>query len=630
MYNPISSVKPGQNKDFQLKLIIFISIIIFTFFILIMRIGYIQIIKNITYSKKSERIKEKTVRVPPIRGRIYSSDNELLATNITSFNIILSPKDLNSDNLLRQNELKYMSDILKINYQEIENRIKENENVNEFIIADNITLNDFIKIKENMDNLPGVTYEEVLYRYYPYNDMLSHVLGYIGPINKDELKVYEKLGYIHSDLIGKSGIEQYYENELRGKRGQKVYSINAKMTIQNEIKEKEILPEPGNELVLTINLKFQKIVEDILADRVGCVVVEKPATGEIIALASYPDYDPNIYILTSEDNKKKRREIILNTKETPLINRTIQSVYPPASVFKIITATAVLHENIVPPSERHYCGGIFRVGIDTKKCWVYPGAHGLQNLTEGIKNSCDIYFYNIAKKVGPLKIKEYASLFNLNKSLDIDLPSEKQGIIPTPEYYKTIGKDWFDGDTMNMIIGQGEVKVTPMQMANMMSIISNKGFSFKPHVLKQIKSSFNGNVIKENKPEKIVDLKNISPNTFNFIENALYLVTKDGTAKLTFMPNPYKIAGKTGTAEVGMGSKKQTHSWFVGYGPIDKPNEERIVVAVLIEFDENSYLRYAANVANMIFYAYFADVDYKESANKMYYPIKDTYRLDGE
>jgi len=630
MYNPISSVKPGQNRDFQLKLIIFISIIIFTFFVLIVRIGYIQIIKNITYSKKSERIKEKAVRVPPIRGRIYSADNELIATNIESFNIIISPRDIYTDNLLKQNELKYLADVLKINYLEIEKKIDENKNLNEFILAENITLKDFIKIKENMDNLPGVSYEEVLYRYYPFNDTLSHVLGYIAPINKDELKVYEKLGYIPSDLIGKNGIEQYFENELRGKSGKKVYSINAKMTVQNEIKEKEILPEPGNELVLTINYKFQKIVEDILSDRIGCVIVEKPATGEIIAMASYPDYDPNIYILTSEENKKKRREIILNTKETPLINRTIQSVYPPASVFKIISSTAVLNENLIPLSERHYCGGVFRVGIDTKKCWVYPSGHGSQNLTDGIKNSCDIFFYNIAVRVGPLKIKEYATMYNFNKNLDIDLPSEKSGIIPTPEYYKTINKDWFDGDTMNMIIGQGEVKVTPLQMANMMSVVCNKGFAYRPHLLKEIRSSLSGVVTKENKPEKIIDLKNINENTFKFIENALYLVTKDGTARLTFMPNPFKLAGKTGTAEVGVGAKKQTHSWFIGYGPIDKPVGERIVVAVLIEFDENSYLRYAANVANMIFYAYLAGADYKESANKMYYPIKDTYKLDGD
>lgn len=625
------SSKPGQNRDFQLKIFIFSSITFFIFFVLIVRTGYLQIVKNISYSTKSEKIKERTVRVPPLRGNIVSSDNEILAENSLSFNILLNYKSLAKDTKSKNEELLYLANLLNIDLNELEKKIESNKNVGEMVLVENISLDKFNKLKENIDNLFGISYEEIHYRYYPFKDTLSHVIGFTGPINRDELKLYSKDGYVMSDYIGKYGIEKQYETELRGKPGHKVYSINARMIVEREIKEKEILPEPGNELVLTIDMKFQKVVEDILSDRVGTIVVARPSNGEILALASYPDFDPNIYILNNDENRQKRREIVLNTRETPLINRAIQAVYPAASVFKTVTATAVINEKIFSPNDKYYCSGIFRVGIDTKKCWVYPAGHGSEDLLGAIKDSCDVYFYNVAPKVGPNKIKEYASLYNFGKILEIDLPSEREGIIPDPDLFKTWGRGWYDGDTMNMIIGQGEVKVTALQMINLFSIISNKGFSFKPHILKSIRSSFTGEVLKEIKPEIVVDIRNkVSNETFDFLHESLRTVVKVGTAKFAFLNNPYKIAGKTGTGEVGTGEKKDTHSWFIGFGPIDYPEDQRIVVAVLIEHDKNNFLRYAAAVANLVFYAYLEKVDFITAANKMYYPVKKSYRLEGQ
>lgn len=630
MYSKHSSQRPSQNKDFQYKLLFFIVISIISFLVLIIKIGTLQIIKNISYSVISKENREKVIRVPPIRGKIYSADNQLLAHNITSFNIYLSIDELYEETDLRQEELVYISEFLQIEYADIENLIKLKAHENDILLAENISLHTFSMLKENLDNLPGISYKEDLYREYPNKDTLSHVLGYTGPINANEFAIKQSKGYLNTDIIGKNGIEKYYEKYLRGEAGKKVFSIDARMIIQEEIPEKEIKAKPGNELVLTIDLEFQKNVEDILADRTGTVLVIKPDNGEILAMASYPDYDPNIYVVKSEWNEEKKRFISLDTKGTPLINRNIQSLYPPASIYKIITSSAILQEDIVPTTETFYCGGIYRLNNEYFKCWVHPAGHARQDLNDAVKNSCDIYFYNTGLKVGPEKIQQYALSFGFGNTLGIDIPFEKQGIIPAPETMEEEGKHWHAGHTLITTIGQGDVKVTPLQVANFMSILSNKGISYKPHLLKEIHSSFDGSVVKKINKEKIIDVTCYDQYMYNFLDNTLRNVVTEGTALQGFYTNPLQVAGKTGTAEIGTQAVKQTHSWFAGFGPLDYPPEERIVVVVLIEYENGSYYRYAAPIASMVFYSWFNKTGFHETAKKLYYPIRNTYLGDEE
>jgi len=626
----ISSIKPGHDKDFQFRLFFFIILTIVSFVILIIIIANLQIIKNINYATQTQRNTEKTVRIAPIRGIIKSSDDYILADNITAFDIYINPYELYKDNSLRQQELEYLNDSLNISYADIENLIAEGKKTGstDILIAKNIPLEMFVKIGENLDRMPGVTYKEVLYRNYPNKDTLSHVLGHIGPISSNDIKIYKAKGYEQYDCIGQNGIEKYYEDLLRGKPGYKFFQQDAKMKIKREIIEKEIKPEPGYELVLSINLQLQKTVEKILADRSGCIIVGKPATGEIIAMASYPDYDPNIYILNSIENDRKKRELLLNTKGTPLLNRCIQSIYPPGSVFKIVTATAVLNENIISTHDKFYCGGVYRMGRQDFKCWVYPAGHGWQNLQEGIMNSCDVYFYNAGLKVGPERINKYALSYNFGSLMGIDLPYEKEGLIPSIEWMESKGQEWLDGHTLNTVIGQGDVKVTPLQILNFMSVISNRGYSFKPHVLKEIRSSLTGDLIKRVELQKLTSV-NYSNETFDFIINALSKVVTEGTAGRAFWSNKFKLAGKTGTAEVGVSEKKHTHSWFAGFGPLDYPEDDRIVVVVLVEYEDHHPFKYAAPLACMTFNAWLNKEDFEKSANRLGYPIKEKY-LDNE
>jgi len=393
-----SSIRPGQQKNFKYSVILFFVGIVSILSLLFLRIGYIQIVKSNAFKQKSENYRERVVKIPPIRGKIISSDGKELATNKISYNLYINPSDLSKDNSERQKSLLYLAKILNYDYIDIEKFIQNNrKRGHEILLTENIPFLTFVKINENLENMPGIVIKEDMIRDYPNNKNLSHVLGYIGPIDVNELSVMKKEGYQHTDMIGKNGIEKYYEKNLRGVEGRKVYEIDARMKIQKEITEKEIKPQPGNELVLTINFELQKNIEDILADRTGTIIVLKPSSGEVLGMASFPNYDPNIYILQNEINDDAKREIALDTKGTPLINRNIQAIYPPGSVFKMVTGFAVLNEGLVSSEKSYFCGGHYKLNNEIFKCWVYPGGHGWENLNGAIKNSCDVYFYNVSQ-----------------------------------------------------------------------------------------------------------------------------------------------------------------------------------------------------------------------------------------
>ncbi len=620
--------KPKDNRSFQTQFLFFTILTIFLFFIIFLNALFIQVVRNPEFSQKSSYTREKHIYIPPIRGKIITSDGKEVAKNKTIFNLYIDRNSLAKNIVERQKTLLLLSNLINFDYNDIENLIKVKSGLKEdILIAENISFSLVTKIKEYSDLLAGILIRESQIREYPYNETLSHVLGFIGPIDSNELALKKNLGYKQFDLIGKNGIEKSYEDELRGKEGRKVYAINAKMVILDEVKEKEIKPEPGNEIILSIDLNFQKNIEDILADRTGAIVAIKPSNGEILGMASYPRFNPNIYILLTDENNEKKRLIDLDIKGTPLINRNLQAVYPSASIFKLVTTTAILNENLLSPEKQFYCGGVYRLNHQEFGCWIRPGAHGWLNLEGGIANSCNIYFFNASLIVGIDKISEYAKLYGFSRLTEIDLPFERSGLIPSIQWKKEQGQTWYQGDTLNTVIGQGDVKVTLLQLANLLSVICNKGYSFKPHVVKEIRSSIDGSLIRKIEPEKLTEIKNVDTNTFNTIEKYLRTVVTSGTAKWAFWGNPLKFVGKTGTGEMlKTPTTHETCSLFAGYGPIDFPIEDRIVVVVLVENDNNEYLKYAARLANMVFHSYFTKENFIETAKRYGFPIKESYR----
>ena len=273
---------------------------------------------------------------------------------------------------MRQQELLYVSKVVGIDYPDLEQMLqKVSKKREKLVLAENIPFNDFVKISENLDKLPGIEMPESLIRNYPEKKRLSHAIGYIGHIDYDEFSKLKEKGYKSQDWVGKTGIELSYEDVLRGEEGFIAYEIDAKMNVNKENIARSKPSTPGDDLILTIDMEFQKNVEDILADRKGGVVVLRPTTGEILAMASFPNFDPNIYILQTEENSNKKRELALDTQGTPLINRTLQSEYPPGSTFKMIPASIVLEEDTVPISKTFYCNRAFRLGNERFGCWNF-------------------------------------------------------------------------------------------------------------------------------------------------------------------------------------------------------------------------------------------------------------------
>ncbi|OHD82079.1 MAG: hypothetical protein A2355_15745, partial [Spirochaetes bacterium RIFOXYB1_FULL_32_8] len=482
MYN--SSNNDSFEKDIQFRLIILALFTTFILVIIVLRAGYLQIVKNTNFSERSQRNREVVIRIPPIRGRIFSDDGSILASNKKIYNIIIDPNNLSKDQIKRQKTLLYLSEMTDIDYPDIEKMVQTAKIKKERLtIAENVSFTNYIKILENIDTMPGVEPEELLIRDYPNQQLASHVIGYIGPINFNEFSKLQASGYKKQDWIGKIGIENSYEKELRGKDGFVAYEIDAKMNVSRNNFVRKEAALPGDDLLLSIDLQFQKNVEAILADRAGGIVVMKPSSGEILAMVSYPNFDPNIYILQNPENYTKRIEMSLDTKGTPLINRTIQSEYPPGSTFKMISSFIIAEENVVPLTKSYFCSKSFRLNSQTFGCWAY---HGNENFFEALANSCDTYYYNTSLLFGIEKITEYASLFGLGASTGVDIPFERRGFIPSVTALKEKGETWYLGNTLNTVIGQGDVTTTVLQLADYVSVIANRGVSYKPHVLKKI------------------------------------------------------------------------------------------------------------------------------------------------
>lgn len=620
MYN--SANKDGIEKSINLRIIFLAVLTLLIFIIIVIRAGYIQIAKNTNYSERSQRNRERITRLSPIRGRIFSSDGSVLASNKNIYNIIVDPRGLSTNNAERQRALLYVSLITQIDYPDLEKMLQSARAKGERLtVLENISFSDYVKILENIDTMEGVSADVVSVRDYPNNNRASHAIGYIGPINFNEYSKLQREGYRRQDWIGKIGVENSYENLLRGTEGFVAHEIDAKLNLNKTTYIRKQPALPGDDLVLSINLEFQKNVEDILADRTGGIIALKPSTGEVLAMASYPNFDPNIYILQNPENYNKRIEMALDTRGTPLINRTIQSEYPPGSTFKMISSFIVSEEDVVPLNKTYFCGGQYRLNNQIFGCW---NTHGHQDYFQALANSCDVYYYATSLLFGVDNITKYAGYFGLGNPVNIDIPFERRGFIPSQTALRERGETWFLGNTLNTVIGQGDLTTTVLQLAHYVSVIANGGYAYKPRLLKEVLDPETGLVKKEIKPE-IQTTVNLSRRSFDNVRRSMELVVNSGTAERAFLRVKRPIAGKTGTSEVGVGQKKQTHSLFVGYGPLDVPIDEQIVVAVLIEFENGQPLKYAGNIAAMVFSSWIYKEDFPTTARRLWYPVLKSY-----
>lgn len=558
-------------------------IVMFFFAAIVIRLWYLQIFKGDYFFDLSENNRIKIQEIPAPRGIIYDRNGKVLVNNIPSFDISL----LYSGEKQLREILPLLSKILNLSPEEIINRVKNSLYLPRFKpikIKLDVTREELGKVEFNKIELPNVVVEFFPKRTYPWRENLAHVIGFLGEINQSELNQSDYFNYRPGDFLGKSGIEKSFEKTLKGQSGWIQFEVDALGRKKKTIGSAD--PVPGKNIFLTIDLDLQLFAEQVLGNKSGVIIAQNPNTGEIIAFASHPSFDPNLF---SRGISSKDWKYLCSHPKHPLTNKGIQGVYPPGSLLKIITAIAGLEEGKITPDTRFFCSGSLKFGNRSYRCWKKEG-HGSLNLLEAIEQSCDVYFYQVGNLVGINKLAYYSYLFGLGAPTGLGLEGEKGGLVPTTYWKeKALRLPWQKGETLSCSIGQGFYLTTPLQMLVLISAIANGGKLYSPFLVKKIIDP-QGNVIKEFKPKVIKNIP-VSFESIKIIKEGLRRVVEGekGTAKNIKIPG-IEMGGKTGTAQVvGLPSKKtrqnlpeylKDHAWFVAFAPFNNPE---IAVVVLVE-----------------------------------------------
>ncbi|MBQ2754707.1 MAG: penicillin-binding protein 2 [Clostridia bacterium] len=474
---------------------------------------------------------------------------------------------------------------------------------NPYTFASDVSINVVTEIKEKHQDFIGVDIFTQFMRSYPYGNLASHLLGRVGIIYQDEYEQLKGQDYGMNDIIGKDGIEKYMEKYLKGKDG--VSSVVQNIDGKTSGVLETVSPTPGNNVFLTIDLKLQQVLEKSLKDTInnirgvyganaGSAVVIDVKTGEILAMASYPDY--------SIENFNENYNSMINNPDLPMWNRAISGQYAPGSTFKILTAIAGLESGSVSSNETIYDEGVYRYYESsnyTPVCWIYSSkgkGHGSQNVTEAIENSCNYYFYETGRRMGIDTLDDYAEKFGFGDYTGLHFLGESKGVLASREYKEdTFGEKWYPGDTLQASIGQSYHLFTPIQLANYIATVANGGVRYKTTLVKSVKNSVNGNSILETKPEIAYEIE-IEDNNYKAVVDGMKKVSESGTASDVFATFEVPVAGKTGTADVSSGSPT---GLFVAFAPIDNP---QIAISVVVE--HGGHGNYVAPVARDVISAY--------------------------
>ncbi|UCB47052.1 MAG: penicillin-binding protein 2 [Spirochaetota bacterium] len=569
--------KSGQTEDFKRRIYIFAAVPIIFFTVIVSVLFFLQIVRGPDYELRAKTNREQFSILPAIRGIIYDrTEKTILAYNRRSFAVTLVPLNLPKANPEKESLINELALLLNMNREEIDNKYKEKtySKFGSYVIKTDVSFDDIVFLAEHNRDFPGVYWMSMPIRVYPYRDSLAHVLGYVGLIDEKELFQNADKGYNIESIIGKTGVEKVYDIELKGKDGYIRRIVDAKNQLTAEIIDRGAEPVPGNNVIMTIDKDIQLLTEKVLGEKTGAVVVSRPETGEILAMASYPRFDPNLFI--SKDNAEYFKALTLD-KRKPFLNRAIQAQYPAGSIFKLVVAVAILDSEKVSEQKEFTCGGGYQMGNRFFSCW---GNHGRVDLHKAITFSCDSYFYQASLILGPEMISQYAKKLGLGTKLGVDLISEMEGIVPNPDWKRENIKDiWYDGDTLNLAIGQGYLLVTPLQLNALTNLIANNGILMEPFLVKEIRSAKSGKTLYEKKPNTLID-SGIDRKHFDFIRDAMRSVVTVGTARWGGAVLSTEMAGKTSSAET---SGPQTHSWFTAFAPYnsDSPDEVISITAII-------------------------------------------------
>jgi penicillin-binding protein 2 len=578
----------GKNPDREWlkQRIIGVSVcIIFAFSVLFLRFIYLQIIKGDEFRILSEKNAVRLTGIKAPRGLILDRNRKLLVDNRPSFNLKIMIEDAGD----LQETMRKVSQMVEMPFEDLMKKISDAGQgafYKPVVLQEDISRDHLAIIEAHKFDLPGVFIDIEPTRHYIHNKTASHLLGYLGEVNNDELLSGKYPNVKTGDSIGRYGVEKSFETYLQGKRGGRQIEVDANGRTINVLKTVE--PITGFDLKLTIDLDLQQTAEKMLQDKHGAVVALDPNTGDVLVMASAPSFDQNDFV--GGINSKKWKALMTD-RGKPMTNKAIQGEYPPASTYKIITSMAALEEKAVDIHTTFFCPGFFKYGNRVYRCWNKNG-HGNVSILEAITQSCDVFYYQAGDKVGVDGLAKYAMGSGLGKKTGIMLEDEKKGLIPTSSWKKKrFNEPWHRGETLSIAIGQGYDLVTPLQMGVFIAAVGNGGTLYKPRIVSTIEGS-QGNIIKEI-PIEVSGKLPAGSKTLEIIQKGLLDVveTDRGTAKRIRLKH-VKIAGKTGTAQVfsvKSGDKLKTehldfylrdHAWFVCYAPAENPV---IAISVLIE-----------------------------------------------
>lgn len=610
----------SQLHHFRLSLLI--ALLIILSLTLVLRLAYLQFSQFTRYATLSLKNQMSILPIAPPRGVILDRNGVILADNIPVYVLEIVPERVKNlkDTLKRLRAL--IPSITKVDIENFEHARSQNHAYEPIPFKLKLSQEEVAIFASNQHQFSGVSIKARLMRYYPLGETASHLLGYVGRINEQELQQFDNANYRATNFVGKAGIEKYYEDILHGQVGyQQVETDVSGRTLRILSKQ---APISGSKLALTIDASLQKAAYEAMRDKRGAVVAISTNNGDVLAMVSAPSYDPNVFVngISNEDYQK-----LVNAPDRPLYNRAVRGLYPPASTIKPFMAIAGLEKGVVSTETKIYDPGWYKLpGIShSYRDWKRTG-HGVINLKRAITVSCDTYFYQLGNKMGITAMEDMFMQFGFGQLTHIDLHEEAPGLVPSPHWKRSSkGVSWYPGDTLITSIGQGFMLASPLQLANATASLSSHGRRFRPHLLN--KTVDDHNKAHKYKPVEEYPIQLKESEFWGIVTEAMRSVIKsdEGTAYRFGRTAPYSVAGKTGTAQVFGGNQYEKrrftnipvalrdHSLFIAFAPVEKPE---LAIAVMVENDV-----VAAAVARRVMDAYFnLGKEYGTNNTPLWYP----------
>ncbi len=600
-----------ESAIYRQRAIVAMIMILLATAVLIGRLIFLQVFAFDIYKTLSLHNQVRIVPLVPSRGLIFDRHGVVIAENIPAFSLEITPERV--ANL--EETLQIIDTIIPLTHTERQRfyrQLKHNRRSEPIPLRLKLSEEEVAKFSVEKYRLTGVDIHARLIRYYPFKDLFAHALGYVGPINEKEVSTLDPINYRGSYIMGKTGLEKFYEKTLHGIVGYQHVETDAKGRTIRVLDQ--VLPIPGRHLHLSLDTHLQQAAVNAMQDLKGAIVAIEPETGSVLALVSTPSFDPNLF---SHGIDSKNYDELRNAIDKPLFNRAIQAQYPPGSTIKPLVALKGLDLGTITPALTIFDPGWYQLqkGGRLYRDWIYHAkkqGHGSVDLEKAIAQSCDTYFFTLAHKLGLGPLQDIYRRFGLGKNTQIDSAGEASGLLPSEEWKQKMRQQaWYPGDTLNIGIGQGALLATPLQMAQVSSMLANRGKTYEPRLVYAIEQTDLTTL--ENPPRVRSGLYPSTAKHWQTIIHAMQQVVHapGSTAYRISQGLRYPIAGKTGTSQVfnlkqnekyvasKLKAHLRDHSWFIAFAPVDNP---RIAIAVLIE---NKQQKSAADIARIVLDAFF-------------------------